>query len=168
MIETPRLLFRRTTPADADALFPILSDPTTMRFWPRPMMLEEVHAWIDRTIRSYEGHGFGRYLVTLKDTGELIGDCGIIHSTVDGIEVVDIGYIIHHPWWGRGIASEAAAGVRDHAFDTLGVPVLHANMAHDHIASQRVAEKIGMRRIGEFFNERNRGIRTMLYRMDKE
>lgn len=162
-LDTPRLSLRKFTLADADALFAIHSDPTTMCFWPRPRTLEETIEWIERSMRSYEEHGFGRYLVTLKETGELIGDCGILSMTLNGMEVVDIGYILHHPWWGRGLASEAAAAVRDHAFEGLGLPTLHANMAYDHIASQRVAEKIGMTKVGEFMNERNRGIRTMLY-----
>ncbi len=101
--------------------------------------------------------------MVLKEDGRVIGDCGIFRTVVDNQEVNDLGYIIHHEFWGRGLATEGASSMLTHAFTTLKLDVIHANMAHDHIASRRVAEKIGMRFVREFVNGRNRGIRTLLF-----
>ncbi len=163
MLETPSLLIREYTLDDIDQLLPILSDPTTMRFWPQPFSLDQVAGWIDRSLASYAANGFGRYAVIERAEGRMIGDCGLILGSVDGETVYDLGYIIHHPWWRRGYATEAAAAIRDHAFRSLGIDRLHANMAVDHEGSRRVAEKIGMTLVREFINQRNRNLPTLLF-----
>lgn len=163
LIETNNLIIREYREEDAGELFEILSDPITMSFWPEPYTMEGVKSWIERSIRSYEEHGFGRYAVILKETGRIIGDCGIVRSTLDGEEVVDFGYIIHHDYWGKGYATEAAIAVRDYAFSVLGLNTLHINMPYNHDASRKVAEKLGAVKVREFENAKNRNIRTFLY-----
>jgi RimJ/RimL family protein N-acetyltransferase len=80
----------------------------------------------------------------------------------------DLGYILHHRHWGSGHATEAARDAMEDAFTRLGMEELHANMAHDHHASRRVAERIGMRRVGEFINARNRDIPTFIYTIGRD
>jgi ribosomal-protein-alanine N-acetyltransferase len=163
--ETERIIIRPYTPGDIDDFHAIVSDPITMKFYPAPFSREKSIAWIERSIASYANHGFGRWPVIERESGMMIGDCGIIHSTLDGREVIDIGYIFSHHVHGKGYATEAAAAVRDYAFGTLNIPVIHANMACDHHASSHVAEKIGMTRAGEFLNERNRNFPTFIYEL---
>ncbi|MDB5034616.1 MAG: family acetyltransferase [Chlorobi bacterium] len=165
VIETPRLLLREFTREDIDDLHAIVSDPITMKFYPGPLTRQQAIDWIERSMASYAEHGFGRWGTIEKSSGTMIGHCGIINATVDGRDVIDIGYIITHPLHGLGYATEAAAAVRDHAFGALEIPAIHANMAQDHHASSRVAEKIGMTRIGEFLNARNRDLPTFLYEL---
>lgn len=162
-IETERLSMRRYTTEDADIMTPILSDPLTMQFWPRPFTPEEARDWVLRNLPRYEKDGCGRLLATRRSDGVLIGDCGIVRTGRDGEEANDLGYIIHHPWQGNGYATEAAHALLAHAFQDLGMQWVNANMAHDNETSRRVAEKVGMSFVREFFNERNRGIRTFLY-----
>lgn len=167
-LETENLIIREYTPEDTDALYPILSDPVTMSFWPRPFTRREVEEWIGVNIRSYRENGFGRYAVVLKSTGKIIGDCGIRISKVAGETVYDFGYIIDHRYWGKGYATEAAIAIKKYAFDVLGIDVLHANMPVEHNASERIAQKIGMVKLREFDNEKNRGIRTSLYAVSRD
>lgn len=163
LLQTQHLAIKPYEPDDVDRLLTILSDPITMRYWPQPFTREGVEAWIGRSLQSYQLHGFGRYAVTLKETEELIGDAGIWKSTIAGEEINDLGYIIHHPYSGRGYGTEVAAALKDYAFTTLQLDSLHANMPWDHHASRRVAEKIGMQFVKKFQNERNRNIDTLLY-----
>ena len=58
----------------------------------------------------------------------------------------EIAYLIHRPYWRQGLASEAASGVRDHAFGTLGQSRVVSLIRAENVASQGVALKIGMRR----------------------
>lgn len=163
-LHTARLALRPYQLDDIDRLFPILSDPTTMYFWQQPFTYEKVAKWIDRSLQSYEKHGFGRYAVLLQSGDELIGDVGLLTTTIANESVVDLGYIIHHPYWEQGYAIEAATAVRDYAFSTLNLTTLHVNMPWNHQGSQRVAERLGMKFIKIFSNPRNRDIPTLLYR----
>lgn len=165
---TERLRIRRWQPDDLDRLLPILGDATTMRFWPRPLTRDEVERWIARSLAAYEEHGIGRYAVSLAETpAEIIGDVGVLPAEMNGEPVWDLGWIVHHPFHGRGLASEAARAVAEHAFAHPKIGTLHANMPTDHLPSIRVAEQIGMRRVRQFNNPRNRDLPTFLYALDR-
>jgi RimJ/RimL family protein N-acetyltransferase len=165
LIETPRLLVRRWTLDDVPALYAIQGDRRTMSFWPKPFTPADSRAWIERTLARYAERGFGRFALLLKATGRVVGDCGVVATTLDGQAVNDIGWIIARPLWGQGLAVEAAAAVRDYAFAHLGLPALHANMAWNHHGSRLVAERIGMRYLRRFDNPNNRNIATLLYEL---
>lgn len=163
VVETEPLTLRDLTLDDLEPLHRIFSDPITMSFWPAPFAEEDTRRWIQRALRDYETLGFGRRAVILKESGELIGDCGLLYTEVDGKSEYDLGYIIHHPYWGNGYATEAAEACKRYAVETLGIGRLVANMPVDHVASARVAEKIGMGCEKTFINAKNRNIATYLY-----
>lgn len=163
MIETQRLTLRPLERGDLDDMYRIQSDPVTMAFWPAPFSLDASRAWIERSIESFRVNGFGRYALIVKDSGALIGDCGILRSPIDGTPENDLGYIIFHTFWNQGYATEAAAACKRYAFETLQLDRVCANMPVDHMASRRIAEKIGMSLEREFHNTRNRNILTCLY-----
>jgi ribosomal-protein-alanine N-acetyltransferase len=78
----------------------------------------------------------------------------------------DLGYIIHHPYWRQGYGLECARACLEYGIHTLGLRRIVANMAHDHIASARVAERLGMRREASFHHPRNRNILTYVYALN--
>lgn len=166
VLETPRLILRPLAAPDLDDLYRIQSDPVTMAFWPTPFTREGTQTWIERSIQSHHDHGFGRYALILKENQTLIGDCGIFRSPIDGTPENDLGYILFHSYWRQGYASEAAAACLRYGLDTLKLDRVCANMAVDHIASRRTAEKIGMQLEREFHNARNRNILTCLYSIE--
>jgi len=163
VIETDRLAIRPYTAADIPAAQELLGDAETMAFWPRPFTPEEAADWVRANVARIETTIYGRCALILKDTGETIGDVGVSRGTFAGAERDDLGYIVHRRHWGHGYATEAALALRDHYFGVFGLTELFANMAADHHDSRRVAEKIGMRRVLEFHNPRNRGLLTYLY-----
>lgn len=163
LIETERLLLRPYTLEDVRALTALLTDPTTMRFWPRPLTHEEARGWLERAMQASSNTIYGRRALVLKSSGEQIGDVGVVRATLLGEERNDLGYIVDWRWWGQGIAPEAAQALRDHYLHAHGLEALVANMAWDNLSSQRVAEKIGMRKVAEFNNPRNRDLLTFLY-----
>lgn len=142
-ISTPRLLLRELKSADAPALFEVLGDPETMRFYPRPYSREEVDEWIGRQIGRY-AMGAGLLGVVLRDSGTLIGDCGLVWQEVEGVQEPEIGYHVHREHQGRGYATEAARAVRDYAFGTLGCDHVISMIRPENLASRRVAEKNGL------------------------
>jgi RimJ/RimL family protein N-acetyltransferase len=100
--------------------------------------------WISWNQRLYHQHGVGLWLLTLRDTGEFVGDCGLTPQQVDGVTELEVGYHIRAALQGRGLATEAAAACRDHARDVLRVGRLIAIIDPRNRPSQRVAEKLGL------------------------
>lgn len=146
----------------------MLSDPITMRFWPAPFSPEQTQHWLERHLRNYLETGLGRYAVISKDSQVLIGDCGIVRAELNGKPENDLGYIIDRNYWGHGYATEAAAACLNFGLQKQNLQRICANMPEDHVASRRVAERIGMRRELEYHNQRNRNILTYLYVYEKE
>lgn len=144
MIETERLILRPLTPADADALAVVLSDPVAMRFYPAPFDRAGVETWIRRWMEHEERHGYSLWAMVLKSTGECIGDCGISVQTIDGALEDEIGYHLQARHGKRGYATEAARACRDHVFRRLGRTRVVSWMTPAHADSRRVAERIGM------------------------
>ena len=83
IIETERLILREYTFEDFDSLYEILSDKETMEHYPAPFDEENVRGWIQWNIENYAKYGFGLWAVVLKETGEMIGDCGITIQNID-------------------------------------------------------------------------------------
>ena len=163
VLKTDRLIFKEYKPEYVNLAHKVFSDPKTMKFWPAPFSINETQKWIERSILSYKENGFGRYAIFLKETDELIGDCGILKLETDNILVHDLGYIIHAPFWSSGLGFEAAKAVLNFGFNDLNIKSLYANMPFNHASSIKVAEKLGMKRIKEFHNNKNRSILTYLY-----
>lgn len=143
-LETPRLRLRAMTLADAPALHAVLGDAENMRWYPHPFSVEEVQAWITRQIERYPG-GTGLLGLVLRESGDLIGDCGAVWQTVDEGQApeLEIGYHVNRAWQGRGLATEAAAAVRDYSFAALGVDHVISLIRPGNLPSRRVAEKNG-------------------------
>lgn len=168
ILTTERLVLRQWRPDELPTLHSILSHLPTMQFWPAPFTLEQSERWLQRSLEIYTAtaNTYGRWAVQVKESGNVIGDCGLIKAEVNGVIENDLGYIIHADYWRNGYATEAAAAIRDYGFSDLELSRIVANMACDHHSSARVAEAIGMNIETEFLNQRNRGFRTFLYVME--
>jgi [ribosomal protein S5]-alanine N-acetyltransferase len=143
-LETPRLELRPFTLADVRPMADVLGDPVSMRFYPHPLSLEETAAWVSRNMARFERDGLGLWAITLRETGEVVGDCGAVPQVVDGAEELELGWHLHPAHQGRGYATEAAIAWRDHAFATTGRDRLISLILDENAPSRRVAERIGM------------------------
>ena len=77
LLETDRLFLREMSMDDFDALYKVLADTDNMQHYPYNFDEKRVRSWIERNINRYREIGFGLWAVCLKDTGEMIGDCGL-------------------------------------------------------------------------------------------
>lgn len=167
-IETKRLILRELTMEDLQGLHAILSDPEWMQHYPAPFSLEKTTGWISWNIENYAMYGFGLWAVMLKGTDApltLIGDCGITMQKIDGSMEPEIGYHIHKEFACNGYATEAARACRNYAFDTLQLPAIYSYMNENNLASQKVAQKNGMRLVKKI-EETHQA--TVIYRITKE
>lgn len=90
-LETERLYLREMTEADFDALYEVLADPDIMRHYPYAFDEKRVRGWIAKNIERYETFGCGLWAVVLKETGEMIGDCGLTMQNINGVIRPEIG-----------------------------------------------------------------------------
>ena len=144
ILETARLTLREMTIDDLDFISSMLAHPEVMRYYPKCYSREEAEAWVERQIGRYASHGHGLWLVSDKETMTPVGQVGLAPHIVDGVEEAEVGYLIHRPFWRRGLASEAAAGVRDYAFGVLAKPRVISLIRPENTPSQAIARRIGM------------------------
>ena len=144
VLETPRLALREMSLDDLDFVAAMLAHPEVMRYYPRLYSREEARTWIERQLGRYARDGHGLWLVQDRATGEPVGQVGLALQLVEGVEEPEIGYLIHRPFWRRGLATEAALGVRAWAFDILGVERVISLIRPENLPSQGVARKLGM------------------------
>jgi RimJ/RimL family protein N-acetyltransferase len=145
ILETPRLLLREMVPDDLDFVATMLADPEVMRYYPNCYSRAEAAAWLDRNRERYARDGHGLWLVLDRDTGEPVGQVGLLMQPVDGVWEAEVGYLIHRPFWRRGLATEAALATRNAAFQRWHKPRVISLIRPDNLPSQGVARKLGMR-----------------------
>jgi RimJ/RimL family protein N-acetyltransferase len=145
ILETPRLALREMSFDDLDFIATMLAHPEVMRYYPKCYSREEAAAWVQRRLDHYARCGHSLWLASNKVTGDPVGQVGMSPVQVDGVEEAEIGYMIHRPFWRQGFASEAGAGTRDYAFQTLGKKRVISLIRPENLPSQGVATKIGMR-----------------------
>jgi len=143
-IETERLTLRPLAMSDLDDMATLLGDAEGLRLWGPPLDLDEAKSWIERNLARYERDGFGRCAAILRSTGELVGDCGLIRTEVEGIQEVELGWIVRRSHWGQGFATEAGRAWLSYAFSTLRLERVVSMVVEPNTASRRVAEKLGM------------------------
>jgi RimJ/RimL family protein N-acetyltransferase len=145
-LTTERLSIRPFTLDDTPFILEQLNEPSFIQnIGDRNVRtLEDACAYLTNgPIGSYAKNGFGLCLVTLKETGEAIGMCGLIKR--EALDDVDIGYAFLPRFWSKGYAVEAAQAVKQFAKETLGLKRLVAIVDPANTSSIRVLEKIGMR-----------------------
>ena len=148
-LETERLILRPMLKADLDALLLIFTDPKVMAAFNHPLFTrEQMQRWLQRNLDHQNEFGYGLFSVLLKETGELIGDCGLEQMEDQG--AAELGYDFRSGFWNQGYATEAACAVRDYAFDVLKLPRLISLIRVGNLSSKRVAEKVGMTLAEEF------------------
>jgi ribosomal-protein-alanine N-acetyltransferase len=121
-----------------------MANPDFMRFSLGPKTPKQTAAFLETVIGWHRAGLPSPFAVVNRSDGALIGYCGFLHQEVDGEREIEIGYRLHPQYWNRGLATEAARAVRDHAFADLGLSRVISLIHPDNLPSRRVAEKIGM------------------------
>jgi len=145
-LETTRLRLRQFTHDDLQVMWVLGTDPDVIRYADSPARnMQEVRQRLEQgPLADYKKYGYGRFAVELKETGKVIGFCGIKY--LPEIDLPEVGYRYLKEYWGRGIGTEAAEVCVGFARDDLKIKKLIALIIAENIASIRVAEKLGMSR----------------------
>lgn len=148
ILETERLILRKWTIADTNALFEIMRDAKVARFIGdgEPFTVEKANdflAWAEDFERA---NGFCRWKVIEKSTNEVVGSCGF--GRIKESEEIELGYLFAQKAWGKGYATEIAEACAGYGFKKLGFREIIALTDAENIASQKVLEKIGFSQRG--------------------
>lgn len=149
ILETQRLYLREMTENDYPALCKILQDKEVMYAYEHAFSDEEARAWLNNQFRRYEKYGFGLWAVILKETDEMIGQCGLTMQEVNENEVLEVGYLFMKAFWHKGYATEAATACKEYAFEVLKAEKVYSIIRDNNIPSQNVAKRNGMVKSGE-------------------
>ena len=144
IFETERLLVREMNIGDLDAVATMLAHREVMQFFPNRYSRDEAVAWLRRQRERYLSDGFGYWLAIDRMSGEVAGQAGVMLADVEGVAEPSLGYIFNRQFWGRGLATEAARGCVDHAFDALGLSRVITLIRPENLASLRVARRLGL------------------------
>lgn len=166
IIETSRLLLRPVADTDVHSLFAIYGDPQTNEFNPRGPYpnLEFARDKLNGWLLEWPSYGHGHWAIALHShPEEIIGFGGLgVREGYDNHRVF-LGYRLAKAVWGKGLATEFASAALHAGFERLGLAQISATVRENHLASQRVLEKIGMQKIG-FQGDPVHGVGSYLYR----
>ena len=144
ILATERLYLREMEQNDFNSLCKILQDEETMYAYEGAFSDIEVREWLVRQILRYQKWGFGLWAVILKETDEMIGQCGLTMQPWKDKEVLEIGYHLQRIYWHNGYALEAAKACKQYAFETLNAEEVCSIIRDTNTASKNVAIRNGM------------------------
>jgi ribosomal-protein-alanine N-acetyltransferase len=165
ILQTERLILRPFREPDLDRLAELFANPDFMRFSLGVYTREQTATFLDKIIGWQRAGLPSLFAVELKPKRPLLGYCGFFHHPPEVTADVEIGYRLHPDYWNRGLMTEAARAVRDHAFRDLKLPRVISLVHPENIASRRVAEKNGMTITNEIIF---RGFPTLMFAIERE
>ncbi len=146
--QSERVRLDRPVSADVPGVFAILGDPRTVEHNPSDLLADEAEAaeLVARWIRHWDEHGFGYWCARVPDEDRIIGYVGVKRMTVRDQPVLNLVCRLVPDAWGRGLATEAVAGVVSRVTAEMPTEVLLARVRPENVASRNVALKAGLHR----------------------
>lgn len=168
-IETKRLILRKLEDKDAERMFLMHSNPEVMKYLETPVTsLEQSQNDIRMIQKQYEENGVGRLAVVEKESGLMIGWCGLklLKKPINGhVETLDLGYRFIPEFWGKGYAWEAATATLEYGFNNLNAETIYAYADSGNAGSNYILTKLGFENTGGFEDD---GVRCFWYKLKRE
>ena len=145
-LETERLLLRQVIIDDLEQWAKgVFADPDAMRYMPKREMtpLARAERAMNNFNRYWTQHGLGAWGVIDKKNGQFLGSCYLEPPEDSGTGDVELGYDLAKPFWGQGIATEAARAAVRFSFENNNLERIVAIVVPENIGSWRVLEHIG-------------------------
>ena len=144
-LETERLILRKMTLEDAEAIFAYASDPEVSRYtlWETHRSIEDSRAFLELEVSKRESGGEPDWGIVYKGDHRFVGTCGII-SWEPHHARAEIGYALSREYWGRNLMPEAARAMIRFGFERMSLNRIEARCIAENTASARVMEKAGM------------------------
>jgi ribosomal-protein-alanine N-acetyltransferase len=144
ILETQRLILRYQQAADVAFLVDLWTDPQVTRYLGGPRDRDWLRSVFEETARDPYAERYDLWPVIEKETGQLVGHCGLLDKQVAGRPEIELTYILAASAWGKGYATEMGQALKQVAFEKMGISRLIALIEPENAASERVALKLGM------------------------
>jgi [ribosomal protein S5]-alanine N-acetyltransferase len=146
VLETTRLQLRPCQQDDLQRIYLIWINSSVRRFLfdDRVISLDEARSFVESSSGDFERHQYGIWLGFVRDTDQLVGFAGLLHSE----EAPNLIYGVVPEYWGQGYATEAAIAIIDYALKHLCLPKVSANVDEANAVSVRILQRLGMKQIG--------------------
>ena len=179
-LRTPRLLLRAWREQDREPFAAMNADPRVMRWFPSVQDRATSDAGVDRFAALHAERGYTGWAVEVVESergpAPFVGFFGLVPPSFEppfthAHALVEVGWRLATPWWGLGIATEAAAASVRFGFEEAGLDEILSFTVPPNLASQAVMQRIGMRYDGVFDHPRGAGEwwgPHVLYRVDAE
>ena len=151
-LETEYLILRPFKDDDVDDYFGVLDSPEVRRWLHIPESLDRSDAWQQMAwfVGQWELRGTGHWALEEKKSGQFVGRAGLHRPERHDWPGVEVGWLLHPDYWGRGYATEAGAAAVRYGFEDLQVDKLFSCILPENHRSQAVAKRLGF----EFLEER--------------
>jgi RimJ/RimL family protein N-acetyltransferase len=152
LFQSERLGFRLWQSTDIQPLATLCADPEVMRYFLNPLTTPQAEALCHKIVNQFEQHGYGPYAVELLDNGAFIGFIGFAYCEMDTdfAPCTEILWRLSKEYWGHGYAPEGAQACIAYRSSRLGTKEIYSFTATLNKPSERVMQKIGMVKKGEF------------------
>ncbi|MEP6590662.1 MAG: GNAT family N-acetyltransferase [Gemmatimonadota bacterium] len=142
--ETARLRGHRLLASHFDEVRRLQTDPDVMAHLGGVRSEQQTTAYFERNLRHWDEFGYGVYLLSARDSEEVLGLGCLRGLTFEGVAEIEIGYLFFPQYWRKGLAVEVARACLALGFEALGAASLVAVTHPDNVGSRRVMEKVGM------------------------
>ena len=143
-LEGDRLVLRCVRESDAAGTFAMLANPEVTRYWAEPPMthLDQAHAAVARGLGGYATGDALELAIERRADAALLGRCTLFHFH-EASRRAEIGYVLDRPHWGAGYMHEALCLLIEHAFGTMGLHRVEADIDPRNGASERALARLG-------------------------
>jgi RimJ/RimL family protein N-acetyltransferase len=147
VFETDRLFLRQQVSADLSELWEFHCNPENTRYYQEaPRTLDEVREELDWDLDWYKKNDdLGKWAIIHKENGKIIGLCSLLPWTIDGMEEIEMAYILAEAYRGQGLGTELSQAVIQYGFESLNLSRIISLIEADNMTSRRVVEKVGLR-----------------------
>ena len=147
ILETERLILRFQRAGDIGFLVDLWSDARAMEYLGGVRDREYLIGEFTKVAENPRAETYDLWPVTLRENGSPVGYAGFVPKEIEGVPRIELVYVVHPDYWGRGYATEIARALADYGRNVLGAETLTALIEPENLASKRVAERSGMRRV---------------------
>lgn len=152
LFKSKRLGFRNWVKEDLEEFAKINADSNVMEYFPSTLSKQESAEFLERLQKHFTIKGYTYFATELLHNGEFIGFIGLAYQTyeTDFTPATDIGWRLKKEVWGNGYATEGAKRCLEFAFCEVGLDKVVAICTVNNNNSEKVMQKIGMAKQGEF------------------
>ena len=139
------MYLREMSPEDFKAICLIMQDEQTMQAYNGAFADCDIRTWIERQLQRYDTYGYGLWAAIRKDSGELIGQCGLTRQYWLERQVIEVGYLFRRDHWHKATPRKPPRLAKRMLSGSWRQPAVRI-IRDTNTASQRVAQRIGMTR----------------------